>query len=604
MPKLYQIFLLAFLSKLTSSLFLQGKFCLASLPQGRVGWVLVYNLFMPASIESIDLHVRTYRTALKSNLEISVNSLINSHLKMESILHPFGSDPKNVDFAALFYCLLRLPRTIDRTRLVVMGQNPEVFAQFGFKNVTSWTKVSSPSRRRTRFFHPHTGVNASFLSSITDVDDIVNLVIAYQVEWNKFHLLLRQHYSTFLAFKKALKSKKFFTDLNINPEDWQTFITVLGPKPMLRIHRIYHQIHDIHLRLLAGSWIDYTKTVQRWWKNVAIAAASTHHLSRQNIYFVSSNSHSLLNLFTGFPLAIKTDLLRRLKTDRPDLYQLWTQIKSGDSSLPEADFLFYVSKFYPHVPEYQHQLDLLKHQSGILTIPSTNYLDINVQIFPLNKLVSSKNLCPSLKISKPSVLASSEALIFNIDYPLGFAAYHVLNEILENVRQVKGVYILGKAAVLNSELGDIEMPRVVFDEHTQNTYLFNNCFNTFFPFSNHQGSLLTNQKAVTVLGTFLENETLFQKYFQNNITVIEMESGPYLSAITEAAYDQQLPRHTLVDLHTAPFDVGIINYTSDTPYSQAKNLGTGALELNGAEPVYLGTLAILQRIINLEEEKK
>ena len=132
----------------------------------------------------------------------------------------------------------------------------------------------------------------------------------------------------------------------------------------------------------------------------------------------------------------------------------------------------------------------------------------------------------------------------------------------------------------------------------------NNCFNTFFPFPNNQGSILTNQKAVSVLGTFLENAALLKKYFDNNLTIIEMESGPYLSAISEATYDQQFPRNSIVDLHNAPFDVGIINYTSDTPYSKAKNLGGSALALNGAEPVYLGTLSILQRIINIEEQSK
>jgi hypothetical protein len=192
-------------------------------------------------------------------------------------------------------------------------------------------------------------------------------------------------------------------------------------------------------------------------------------------------------------------------------------------------------------------------------------------------------------------------LIFNIDYPLGFAAYHILNEVLENVASVKGVYVLGKAAVLNSEIGDIEVSRVVFDEHTQNTYMFKNCFNSFFPFVNNQGSILTNQKAVSVLGTFLENDALLKKYSENNLTCVEMESGPYLSAITEATYDQQLPRNSIVDLNSAPLDIGIINYTSDNPYSLNRTLGDGFLGLSGLESVYLGSLAILQRIINLEE---
>lgn len=80
-----------------------------------------------------------------------------------------------------------------------------------------------------------------------------------------------------------------------------------------------------------------------------------------------------------------------------------------------------------------------------------------------------------------------------------------------------------------------------------------------------------------------------------------MESGPYLGAITEATYDQQTPKGTIVDLNNAPFDLGIINYSSDTPYSSLQNLGFRNLGINGIEPVTLGSLAILQRIINLEE---
>ena len=82
-----------------------------------------------------------------------------------------------------------------------------------------------------------------------------------------------------------------------------------------------------------------------------------------------------------------------------------------------------------------------------------------------------------------------------------------------------------------------------------------------------------------------------------------MESGPYLSAITEGTYDQQAPKNTIVDLNSAPYDVGIINYTSDTPFSSVQNLGDSNLGLSGIEPVTLGSLAILQRIINLEQVK-
>lgn len=558
---------------------------------------------MPATIADIDLHVRSYRSALKSNLEITINSLTNSHLRLESILHPLGSNPNLIDFSSLIYSVLRMPSEVDNTHLVLMGQNPDVFAVAGYPDITSWPKTTSHARRRTRYFNSRTHVAASLISSITDVDDIVNLLIAYQTEWNKFHSLLKANYSTLLQFKKALRSGKLFTDLKIDTSDWASFLAALGPKWKLRLRRIYLRHQDIRLRLLAGSWIDYAKTVQFWWKNInsVFSHQTSQHLSQKNIYLVSSNLHSLLNLFTGFPSSQKTHLLAHLKDDNPSLYATWTQIQKQESNIPENDFLNFIYKEYSHTSEFKDKFTHLQSQLGILSIPNVDFLDVNAQVFPITSFIKSTHIDPRLKITKPQKLHDSDAIILNIDYPLGFAAYHILNEILENVGKVCGLYVLGKAAVLNSEIGDIEIPRIVFDEHTQNTYLFNNCFNSFFPFPNHQGSILTNQKAVSVLGTFLENDALLTKYLENNLTVIEMESGPYLSAVTEATYDQQLPRNTIVELNQAPLDIGVINYTSDTPYSQAKNLGAGSLELNGIEPVYLGSLAILQRIINLEE---
>lgn len=545
-----------------------------------------------SSIDSIDLHVRTYRSALKSNLEVTVHSLTNSHLKMESILHPQGNFPDHLDVSAFVYSLYRLPHSIDRTQRLFMGQNPEVFREAQVGNVLTWKKVTSVARRRTHLFNLATHSAAAFISSISDVDDLVNILIAYQTEWNKFHDLITSTYPTYLKFKTAQKNKSILTTLNISETDWGNIKLALGHRWQLRLRRIYTHAINLRLRLLAGSWIDYTKTVQKWWKNINLP-------TKQPIYFVSSNNHSLLNLFTGFPLTQKNKLLKFIESDHPDLWNQYQKILKKDLFLSESDFLYYVYRLF--APNFSDDLRSKSDDLGIKSIPSAHFLDINTQIFPVSALAKS-NHDPRLKISKSLALQRSSALIFNIDYPLGFAAYHILNEILENVSQIKGVYILGKAAVLNSEIGDLSVPRLVFDEHTQNTYMLNNCFNSFFPFINNQGSILTNQKAVSVLGTFLENSALLQKYSENNLTCIEMESGPYLSAITEATYDQQLPRNAIVDLNSAPMDVGIINYTSDTPYSTSRTLGEGFLGLPGVEPVYLGSLAILQRIINLEEE--
>jgi len=65
---------------------------------------------------------------------------------------------------------------------------------------------------------------------------------------------------------------------------------------------------------------------------------------------------------------------------------------------------------------------------------------------------------------------------------------------------------MGKAASLNGVRGDVILPNVVYDEHSRNTYLFNNNFSAADIAPNlNFGTVLDNQKAVSVMGTFLQN---------------------------------------------------------------------------------------------------
>ncbi len=555
-----------------------------------------------STIEAIDLHVRTYRSALKSTLEVTVHSLTNYHLRLNPVLHPHGSDPNIVDFSALNYAIPRLPQKIDKTKKIIIGQTPEVFANAGFPDIASWPQVFALARRRTTHYHPRHRFLAMFVTSVSDIDDLVNLLIAYQVEWNKFHRLVASKYRSLKSYKKAVTSGQIIADLDLDPVQWGHFLTTLGPAPSLRLRRLYLHSHDLRLQLLAGSWVDYAKTTQFWWNHVAASLPRQYDITHLPIYFVSSNTHSLANLYSSYPLKIQTSLLKFLRQNHPHLYSVWQRVQSSELRLHSNDFLYFASKYYLQNPQHQQKFHSFLQKQSFFTVPSTHYLDSTVQIFPVSQLAKT-DLDPRLKITRPSRLAASSALVINIDYPLGFTAFHIFNKVLETCGEINGLYILGKAAVLNGEIGDIQIPRLVFDEHTQNSYLFKNCFNTFFPFTNRQGSILTNQKAVSVLGTFLQNEALIQKYSENNLTVIEMESGPYLGAVTQAAYDQPAPKNTIIDLNNAPFDIGIINYTSDTPYSQTRSLGVGNLTLNGVEPTYLASLAILQRIIHLEENR-
>jgi hypothetical protein len=185
------------------------------------------------------------------------------------------------------------------------------------------------------------------------------------------------------------------------------------------------------------------------------------------------------------------------------------------------------------------------------------------------------------------------------------AAYQVLSQLSANVFELRGVYIMGKAATLNGRIGDVMVPNVVYDEHSRNSYLFRNCFDAsdIAPFLNYS-TVFDNQKAVTVRGTFLQNKDFMHVFYQEGYTDIEMEAGPYLSAIYENVYPKRYPLNEIVNLFlNLTYDVGVLHYASDTPYSRRQSLLSKSLLYFGMDSAYAAAVAIVRRILTLELER-
>jgi hypothetical protein len=146
------------------------------------------------------------------------------------------------------------------------------------------------------------------------------------------------------------------------------------------------------------------------------------------------------------------------------------------------------------------------------------------------------------------------------------------------------------------------IPNVVYDEHSQNTFLFKNCFsaNDVAPYLLH-GTVFDNQKAVTVRGTFLQNRDFMHVFYREGYTDIEMEAGPYLGAIYEDIYPKRYPVNEIVNLFiNAWFDIGVLHYASDTPYSRRQELLSKSLSFFGVDSTYATSVAILRRILSAE----
>src|SRR4030066_127932 len=164
--------------------------------------------------------------------------------------------------------------------------------------------------------------------------------------------------------------------------------------------------------------------------------------------------------------------------------------------------------------------------------------------------------------------------------------------------------LMGVAAALNRPMGDIVNPNVVHDEHSQNTYLFANCF-TAGNVARYlmYGTVLNNQKAVTVRGTFLQNARYMDVFYREGYTDIEMEAGAYHSAVYEMYRPVRHPVNEIVNLYGLPFDMGIVHYVSDTPLGKGKNLGAGNLSYYGMDSTYAASLVVLQRIFQMEKAR-
>jgi hypothetical protein len=225
---------------------------------------------------------------------------------------------------------------------------------------------------------------------------------------------------------------------------------------------------------------------------------------------------------------------------------------------------------------------------------------VPAQILPLASLVPG-GLDPRVGDIDADALADSKAVIVNIDYPLGVAAYNILREVAVDRAALRGVYVLGKAATLNADVGDVMISSVVHDEHSGSTYWLDNAFSVGDLAGDLRfGTGLDNQRAVTVKSTFLQNRSYLDFYYREAYTVVEMEAGPFCDAVYEIADADRHPVGEAVNFSKVPIDLGIIHYASDTPYTQARTLGARGLSYYGMDSTYASSLAILRRVLMLE----
>ena len=280
------------------------------------------------------------------------------------------------------------------------------------------------------------------------------------------------------------------------------------------------------------------------------------------------------------------------------------RFREGRAEGSWENFLYYGARLYfeslpEESQEWQRRFSI-ERAAGITHLSSRTALRVSAQVMALDRL-DPAGLDPRLGPIEAQRLKDSGAVIVNIEYPLGLAAYNILRELTEGSDMLRGAYVLGKAATLNADVGDVLISGVIHDEHSGSTYWLDNAFSfdDIAPFLIF-GSGLDNQRAVTVKSTFLQNRGYLDFYYREAYTVVEMEAGPFCNAVYEVADADRYPVGEAVSFAKLPIDFGVIHYASDTPYTQARTLGASGLSYYGMDSTYASSVAILRRILTLE----
>jgi hypothetical protein len=547
--------------------------------------------------DEVELYQRTYNTLLRSSGETQLRVLESSHRAMGSSLHPLA-DSDEPDLGAFIYSIRRLPDGIAGARLVIMGQDVEVFAANGIR-IDSWEEADAPARRR-RWHDDGGGTHAVLLASASDVDDLIPTLVAFQIEWNKLHV--RQRAAGWPPEHDPTPDECAQT-LGGLAEDWVRLRQAWAGRFAERLRLIAERRLALRVRMLGGTQVGYARMTRRWWTPVHEKLVA-EGLGDRPMYFISSNTHSVVNIVTGVARQREAELVAFVETlpEGDILREELAAFREERSQGSWENFLYFVARLYfdAHGPEGRAERRRLEQECGVSHLPSSTALRVPAQIVPLAALRPDR-LDSRLGDVDADRLAASEAVVVNIDYPLGVAAYNILREVAVDSSGLRGVYVLGKAATLNADVGDVMISSVVHDEHSRSTYWLDNAFGVGDLAPDLRfGTGLDNQRAVSVKSTFLQNRAYLDFYYREAFTVVEMEAGPYCNALYEIADADRHPVGEAVNFSKLPVDFGIVHYASDTPYTQARTLGARGLSYYGMDSTYASSLAIVRRVLRLE----
>src|SRR6185436_11380203 len=202
-------------------------------------------------------------------------------------------------------------------------------------------------------------------------DDLVPILTAYQIEWNKLRERLLaariDDVTDDAALSNALGDDAAVARLR----------GALGTRSNDILRDMIAHDCDLFVRLLDGSFREYQRSAQRWYQAIAPAVPTG-----RPVYFVSSNSHSLANLLGGYARNHRDEILAFLRARNvEDLAPRYDEaVARGDLGLA-TNILYYSLRAFIHgEPNRMTHVQDSDTAAGIRAILSPGRIDVDAQV--------------------------------------------------------------------------------------------------------------------------------------------------------------------------------------------------------------------------------
>src|SRR2546423_14524106 len=236
-------------------------------------------------------------------------------------------------------------------------------------DVEQWEMQSSPGRRR-RYYFDGKETLAVYIASPSDIDDVIPQLVALQIEWNKLHALLSAE--DLGRINSVADQFQVLQRLGISEDDALRLVEIWSDL-LEPLRRIQAEEKDFRVRMLGGTQIGYIKATRRWWQPIE-SLVQREGVRELPVYFVSSNTHSLVNLLSGSARRHQQEIVDYIeRSNNLELVPELRKLRQGQSRGNWDNFLYYAARsYYGQSPEAGQRPGLRSPEEkggGILFLP-------------------------------------------------------------------------------------------------------------------------------------------------------------------------------------------------------------------------------------------